>query len=94
VGASAFTLGTSKNRIIALVADAMSASGSWLRSSGHSMFDCPLQTHTSPTNTFVNVTPRVADRTSIVHGPPAFIGRNRTSHRPLCTSVVARREPT
>ena len=49
--------------------------------SGHCMFDCPLQTQTSPTSTSRTST-LFSPAIVMVNGPPARSGCSRTLHRP------------
>src|SRR2546421_169257 len=57
-------------------------------SSGHSIFDCPLQTHTSPTSTFFNSI-LFFPCTTKVSGPPAFNLPSFNVHLPSLAFAVA-----
>ena len=54
--------------------------------SAHSMFDCPLHSHTSPTRTLVNMI-WLSPVTVSVIGPPAVSDLSRTSHLPATARV-------
>src|SRR5579884_610913 len=56
--------------------------------SGNSMFDCPLQTHTSPTKTLLSVMEFFPETVS-VSGPPAFNLWRCTIHLPSLATVLA-----
>src|ERR1051325_10158316 len=70
-----------------LLAEAMSASGWKDCRSGHSIFDWPLHTQTSPTSTLFRVTESSAVLMVSTSGPPALSGRSLTDH--LLLRVVA-----
>src|SRR5262245_35763324 len=69
-GDAAVVFCTVNNRTIGLVAASIAFSRSNVRFSGHSMFDCPEQTQTSPTRMSLTVTvffPLIVSS----YGPPA-----------------------
>src|SRR4030095_12052546 len=57
-------------------------------STGHSMFDWPDATHTSPTRMSATVMRLAPPEMANSYGPPAFIAGNTTRHAPV-SSVVA-----
>jgi hypothetical protein len=66
----------------------MSASGSCAFSSGHSMFDWPLHTQTSPIATS-RTTSVLCPAIVISKGPPGSSGFSRADHCPPRASAVA-----
>ena len=72
----------------ALVAAFTSSSAFWARRTGQFMFDCPVQSHTSPKSTFVNVSLRPPPSTSIVCGPPAGNGPTFAIQRPSAPATA------
>src|SRR5205085_12344165 len=87
-GASALVLGIKSKRICGLEQAAISASDSKDCLSGNSMFDCPLQTQTSPTRTLANSI-LFLPWTMSVSGPPAFRCDSLTIHLPPLALVLA-----
>ncbi len=77
--------GTVKKRIRGWFAAGISSARSADLDAGHSMLDCPEQTHTSPTITFPKV---IFSREEILisKGPPARIGSSFTIHRPSASA--------
>ena len=74
--------GILKWRICGSVARAASASGFADCAMGHSMFDCPLASHTSPTSTSRSTRGCLPSSMRITCGPPAVCAGNASDQRP------------
>jgi hypothetical protein len=98
VGEFNFSFGTVKSRMFAFAECSMSFSDSKLLLNGHSMFDCPLASHTSPTSTsFTCIVvcwpptfPVPALDTINVAAGPGFNFFNLTIQRPFFAIVETR----
>ena len=85
---------TDSNRMFGLADAAISASQSVVGSSRHSMFDCPLQSHTSPTTTFVKRTVSARPVTVISRGVvSAAMAGSVASQRPVRSACTETSDP-
>ena len=71
-------------------AAAIAAAPSRACETGHSMFDCPLAIHTSPTRRSRSTTLSEPERTVSVCGPPAGRAGKVTFHAPDPSAVAVR----